>query len=104
MESANRELVQALRLLNETEIDDFKELMTLVALDPLKDLQGADLSGANLIGANLSEANLIGANLSGAIFIKANLSGADLSEADFSGAKLIESTLDADSSSDSSVA
>ncbi|WP_414528696.1 pentapeptide repeat-containing protein [Nodularia chucula] len=69
----------------------------------VKNLAGADLSGANLFAANLSgadlsgayliAANLSGANLGGADLIAANLSGADLSRADLSRAYLIAANL-----------
>lgn len=54
----------------------------------IADLSGADLSGANLSGADLISANLSGANLSGANLSGANLSGADLISANLSGANL----------------
>jgi hypothetical protein len=61
------------------------ELMNRIKI---KDLSGADLSGANLRGADLSGANLSGADLSGANLSGADLSGANLSRADLSGASL----------------
>ena len=59
----------------------------------LADLSGANLRGTNLSGANLRYANLRGTNLSGADLSGANLrylglQGADLRNADLSGADL----------------
>src|SRR5271157_260107 len=54
------------------------------------DLCGVDLSKADLSGARLNHANLSGANLSGANLRGANLSGANLSAANLSGANLRE--------------
>jgi uncharacterized protein YjbI with pentapeptide repeats len=56
-------------------------------------LQGADLSNANLLGvyllwANLKQANLRGANLMGTYLSWANLAGANLQGADIRGANL----------------
>ncbi|PSN17497.1 pentapeptide repeat-containing protein, partial [filamentous cyanobacterium CCP5] len=48
-------------------------------------LSGADLSDANFSGADLISGDLSGANLSGADLSSANLSGADLSGANLSG-------------------
>lgn len=62
------------------------------------DLQGCNLSGAqlwytNLINANLAGACLVGADLRYALLIGANLEGATLSEADLTKAVLIEAKL-----------
>ena len=62
------------------------------------DLDGADLSGANLSrvvlgGANLSRANLSGANLSKVLLLGADLSGATLQSADLSRANLLGADL-----------
>ena len=56
-------------------------------------LEGADLSGLNLIRANLSGANLEGADLSGAFLRYANLSGANLEGANIEGADLFDADL-----------
>jgi uncharacterized protein YjbI with pentapeptide repeats len=61
-------------------------------------LEGTDLSGANLCQANLFNANLSGADLSGAdlrkaILYRANLRDANLNRADLRKAILVESNL-----------
>jgi len=62
------------------------------------DLEGADLTGANLelailIHANLSHADLTGANLMGADLTEANLSHADLTGANLTVADLTDALL-----------
>jgi hypothetical protein len=57
-------------------------------------LQGADLEGASLSGTDLKEANLQEANLQGADLEGADLEGADLSGADLSGADLERADLE----------
>ena len=57
------------------------------------DLRGADLCDADLRGANLRGADLRGANLRGADLRGANLLGADLREADLRGADLRDANL-----------
>ena len=67
-------------------------------IEPGADLQGADLTRANLKGAwlqgaNLQRANLSGANLFGAHLTRANLKGADLKGAELTGANLTRANL-----------
>jgi hypothetical protein len=57
------------------------------------DLEGADLTGANLIGADLRRANFKDANLTGADFTGANLISADLTGANLRFANLISADL-----------
>lgn len=62
------------------------------------DLQGADLTAAqlpaiNLYRANLAGSNLTGADLTGANLFKANLAGANLTDAQLSGANLRKADL-----------
>ncbi len=56
-------------------------------------LDGAELSGANLVGANLGAADLGAANLSGADLREASLGGAELSGADLREASLSQASL-----------
>jgi hypothetical protein len=56
--------------------------------------EAAQLQGCNISGAELTEANLIGAELSGASFSSASLSGAFLSGASLSFADLSDANLD----------
>lgn len=61
----------------------------LVSIEkPIIELQGANLSGADLTGAKLNYADLIDADLSGANLFNADLSGTDLSDVNLSGADL----------------
>jgi uncharacterized protein YjbI with pentapeptide repeats len=57
------------------------------------DLQGQNLSGAQLQNASLANANLQGANLSGAQLQGATLTGANLAGADLNGAQLVSAVL-----------
>ena len=57
-------------------------------IEPGADLQGADLSGANLYRANLRGVDLTGANLSRAYLRNANLNGTVLNRTDFQGADI----------------
>ncbi|MGB3492146.1 MAG: pentapeptide repeat-containing protein [Elainellaceae cyanobacterium] len=57
------------------------------------DLSGADFCGANLSGADFCGADFNGANLSDANLSKADLSSADLNGADLSGANLRDANL-----------
>lgn len=57
------------------------------------DLRGADLSSAVLSGANLSQADLSGASLHYAYLADADLSGAKLNDADLYGAALLNANL-----------
>ena len=57
------------------------------------DLTGADLIDANLGGADLTEATLAGADLGGADLTRARLFRTDFTRADLGDATLIEATL-----------
>jgi uncharacterized protein YjbI with pentapeptide repeats len=83
-ETADKVLVSRLRV---TELVDPVRLLEWAAATRA-DLSGTNLTGANLSGADLREANLYGANLYGADLYGADLSGADLSGANLSGADL----------------
>jgi hypothetical protein len=83
---------------------DVQAVLTVLArratnlTDPVLDLSGLNLSGADLVDADLSGANLVGAdlfdaNLSGADLVGANLSGANLFDADLLGADLVGANL-----------
>jgi hypothetical protein len=64
-----------------------------VRLGKIKNLDGADLSGANLFRANLTGADLFRANLTMANLDGADLSGANLFRADLTGADLTMANL-----------
>jgi len=59
-----------------------------------KDIQGANIKGADLIEANLEGANLMRANLEGANLIETDLEGANLKEANLKEANLEEAKLE----------
>ena len=64
------------------------EELEIQSIENIKDLQGVNLSGADLRDTNLSKANLSDADLRDTNLSKANLSGADLRKTDLAGAIL----------------
>lgn len=72
---------------------DFFAQMQLVAIDPLTQLHGCDLSGFDLHRVDLSEADLRETDLSRADLSHARLSGADLSRATLRIARLEQTKL-----------
>jgi len=77
----------------EAETSNFSELISLAGLDPLRDLQGADLADTNLNDIDLRGANLREADLRRAILRRADLRDADLTGADIREADLQEADL-----------
>ena len=79
--------------LNENEIYSQKFLISYIALNKFKNLEGEYLYGANLEGANLKGANFISTNLSRANLSRTNCSGTNFIEADLTSANLNDANL-----------
>lgn len=96
--AAFNELQKQIELISSAQPDNFFDLAALAALDPKNDFAGGNLRGTELNGIDLSNANLVGVNFRGAElcdcdFSEANLQSANLRGADLSGAYLENANL-----------